>query len=486
MAKIVIIGAGVTGLSAGIYAQRNGHTAVVCDRQSVAGGNLTGWQRGEYHIDNCIHWLTGTNPCTKAYEIWMELGALGGKIKLHRPNTLYTYEKEGVCLSLYRDLEKTKAEWLSACPSDEKEIYRFFKGVQVVQRYCDRTENTQKQYNFGLFIAAMPYLAYFFGKNTGELAKRFRHTLSRGFVTAMLGKDFSALALLGVFATFCGGNGDLPQGGSLAMAQRIADMLQSLGGTLLLNKEAVKIEVKTDKNKPCVHFSDGECMECDYVVVTAEPAVAYKKLLRMPMPASLQKAYHDPEAYRFSAYQCAFACDKNCVPFEGDFIYPLSKGERKLLGAENMILRSFRHESDFAPKGKTVLQSLVFCDERASRQFIRLRQDTAKYQAKKAALADVIAQSIKQKFSASAHSLQVLDVWTPATYHRYTDAEVGSFMGFIWKKRTVPKALRVDLVREHVFFAGQWLQSPGGLPIAAKEGRDIVERICKQERMRIR
>ena len=77
MAKILIIGGGVAGLSAGIYAQMNGHQATICERQKNTGGNLTGWQRGEYHIDNCIHWLTGTNPATDTYKIWKDLGALG-------------------------------------------------------------------------------------------------------------------------------------------------------------------------------------------------------------------------------------------------------------------------------------------------------------------------------------------------------------------------------------------------------------------------
>ena len=76
MAKILIIGGGVSGLSAGIYAQLNGHSAVVCEKHAVAGGNLTGWQRGEYHIDNCIHWLTGTNPASKSYKMWEDLGVL--------------------------------------------------------------------------------------------------------------------------------------------------------------------------------------------------------------------------------------------------------------------------------------------------------------------------------------------------------------------------------------------------------------------------
>ena len=55
MAKIIIVGGGVSGLSAGIYAQLNGHTAVICEKHTKAGGNLTGWQREGYKIDNCIH-----------------------------------------------------------------------------------------------------------------------------------------------------------------------------------------------------------------------------------------------------------------------------------------------------------------------------------------------------------------------------------------------------------------------------------------------
>ena len=100
MAEILIIGGGVAGLSAGIYAQLNGHHATICERQKMTGGNLTGWQRGEYHIDNCIHWLTGTNPNTNLYKMWTDLGALGD-VKVYQPDLLYTYEEGGVRLSLY-------------------------------------------------------------------------------------------------------------------------------------------------------------------------------------------------------------------------------------------------------------------------------------------------------------------------------------------------------------------------------------------------
>ena len=81
MAGIVIIGGGVTGLSAGIHLladSEQAHRVTVCERHTVPGGNLTGWVRGGCYIDNCVHWLVGTNPATALYREWVKLGALDG------------------------------------------------------------------------------------------------------------------------------------------------------------------------------------------------------------------------------------------------------------------------------------------------------------------------------------------------------------------------------------------------------------------------
>ena len=99
MANIIIIGGGVAGLSAGIYAQMNGHHATIYEKHFKAGGNLTGWDRNGYHIDNCIHWLTGTNPVTKLYKTWKDLGALGD-VPVYQAESLFTFEKDGYTLSL--------------------------------------------------------------------------------------------------------------------------------------------------------------------------------------------------------------------------------------------------------------------------------------------------------------------------------------------------------------------------------------------------
>ena len=44
MKKVIVVGAGVSGLSAGIYAALAGFDVTVCEKHRVAGGNLTGRQ----------------------------------------------------------------------------------------------------------------------------------------------------------------------------------------------------------------------------------------------------------------------------------------------------------------------------------------------------------------------------------------------------------------------------------------------------------
>ena len=482
MAEVLIIGGGVSGLSAGIYAQLNSLHATICEKQNTTGGNLTGWQRGKYHIDNCIHWLTGTNPNSNYYQIWKDLGALGN-VKIYYADTLYTYEENGVQLSLYNDIDKIAKELLELSPDDKKEIQSLIKAVKILQKVCGISEKQSAVKAEALReLLAAPALYKYFRMSTGTLSKRFKNPIIQGFITSMLGHDFSALALLIVFATFCGKNGGIPQGSSVGTAKRITERFLALGGKLLLNKEAVAIQ-ETETGKQLVCFSDGTMITADYVVIATEPPMAFKKLLNLPLPNTFLKQYSNPKMPRFSSFQCAFACEESDLPFRNDFIFKLPKAEQKKLHTENLILREFSHETTFAPKGCNIIQTLTFCNEKDCIDFIKLRDNTEKYKAKKMDIAQTIQGAIEKKFPPLQGKLRCIDVWTPATYHRYTNAETGAYMGFLFPPKMLPKRLNnIIKQRPNVVLATQWLQAPGGLPIAASVGKNAVEKILKRER----
>lgn len=477
MKRILIIGGGVAGLSAGIFARLHGFEACVFERGEIAGGNLTGWQRGEYHIDNCIHWLTGTNPASATYRLWEELGVLGD-VEVMQSESLYTCEVSGERLTLWRDLDRLEREMLALAPEDERRTRAFCADVRMAQRMLGiGGEGRNEKSTVAQNLLVMPRLLRYTRLDVGSYAARFRHPLIRAFLTSLLTPCFGVLALFCVFAHYTADNGGIPRGSSRGMAQRLEERFLSLGGALQLKKEAVKIH-REGRLARAVSFSDGTRAEGDYVVLTTDPAASFGRLLDVRMPAQLERMYHSTRHFRFSGYHCAFACVLPRLPFQGDFITPLSPNDQAMLGTRDLILREFSHEPSFAPTGHSILQTMAFCDEEGAREFIALRRAGDAYVKRKKEIAARLQVLIEARFPQLQGKLSLLDVWTPATYQRYVGSEIGSYMSFAFGGGVLPLAVS-NRVRglDNVILATQWLQPPGGLPIAAQSGKRAIETI---------
>lgn len=483
MANIIIVGAGVAGLSAGIYAQMNGHTATIYERHGRSGGNLTGWNRNGYHIDNCIHWLTGTNPSSNLYRTWTDLGVLGD-VPVYQAEALYTFEKDGQRLSLWKDLDRVEAEMLRISPADREEIRSFIKAVKTIRRMngVDGAAHNEKGSRLGNLVSA-PSLLKYYRLSTGELARRFSHPLLQGFIGSFITEHFSSVALLVVFATFTGENGGIPMGASCAMAQRMTERFISLGGRLRVGVGVARIHTEGRRARS-VTLDNGETVTGDYIIITSDPATVFGGLLPShDMPPQLQRLYANPRLRRFSSLHCAFSCDTTDLPFCGDLIFEVSEGERDAIGGSYLVVREFSHEKGFAPNGKSIIQTMMYCSEETALRLIELSGDREAYREWKRRMAADVEDVLLRHFPQWEGKLSCLDVWTPATYHRYVGSQMGSYMSFIFPPRTLPRKVSGRIRGlDNVLLASQWLQAPGGLPIAARAGMDAIGRINLQSR----
>lgn len=96
----------LAGLSAGIYGQKQGFETEIYEKHGIAGGQCTGWDREGCHIDNCIHWLTGTREGTKLYQMWEEVGALGKNVQVIQSDffiPLKLVGKESHCGGIWKE-----------------------------------------------------------------------------------------------------------------------------------------------------------------------------------------------------------------------------------------------------------------------------------------------------------------------------------------------------------------------------------------------
>ena len=480
MTKIVIIGAGVAGLSAGIKARLNGYDAVIVEKHRTPGGNLTGWDREGFHIDNCIHWLTGTNPLSDLYRTWQELGVLSD-VGIYQADSLYTYRKDGRELSLKRDIRQLEADMLSFSEGDEKAIRSFLGAVRamgVISGFAGE-QYDRKPSAFEKAVAARkiaPYLTI----TSRQAADRFKSPMLRGFLRSLLSDHFSAMALLIVFSTFCSGNGGIPFGSSTAMARRMVQRFKTLGGELFCGSGAQRINIENG-TAVSVMLENGKVIPTDFVILACEPLCAFGKLLdRSLMPKAVKRRYEDPRLKRFSAFHCAFSCEREALSFHGDLIVDLPKELQKVFQSGFLVLREFSHEKQFSPQGKSLIQAICFCPKERCEYFIRLKKDEDAYRRIKEHLCEKLRKLIELHCIETAGRLRCIDCWTPATYRRFTGSETGSFMSFALPPKMIPSFIK-SRVRgvKNLFLANQWQQMPGGLPIAANAGIKAAEEIKK-------
>ena len=159
---------------------------------------------------------------------------------------------------------------------------------------------------------------------------------------------------------------------------------------------------------------------------------------------------------------------------------------RVVLPGHHVNLRYEGHEKSYSPKGKTLLQAMIYCSEEAAVSYIEAKHHSKEaYQKQKEEIAECISALTVKQFPFLAGKLRAIDVWTPSTYQRYLGTEVGSFMSFAFPKSSIPRELSNRVASfNHLYLAGQWLQMPGGLPIAVTSGKKAILRIVKQDRIR--
>ncbi|MDD3413851.1 MAG: FAD-dependent oxidoreductase [Lachnospiraceae bacterium] len=228
MKKIVIVGGGIAGLTAGIYARKSGFEVDLFEKNHAAGGQCIGWNRKNHHIDNCIHWLTGTKQGTELRKLWEEIGALSPEMKFVENDKFYTSYCGDQSVTLWRDLERTKRELLYLSPEDEFEINQLMEYVKYavccempVKKPMDMM-NLFDYIHLGKAMGDMPKVIKMYGKvSVKDMADKFKHPMLKALFKDYLPQDYQASSFVVSYATIVAGNGNIPVGGSLAMTQRI-------------------------------------------------------------------------------------------------------------------------------------------------------------------------------------------------------------------------------------------------------------------------
>lgn len=490
MKKVVIIGGGIAGMTAGILLQKAGFKTEIYEKNALPGGHCTGWKREGYFIDNCIHWLTGTRPGSGLYELWKEIGALGDGVEVYQKEMFFSSKLNGQTLTFWRDKERTRKELLALSPEDEQEINKLMDYVSLAETMTVPVEKPFDAMNLvdfikmGMSMKEMGKVMKEYGKmDINELAMRFKHPLIRRAITDYMPSGYQAYAFLVSYGTVTGGNGDIPKGGSLAMSLRIAEKYKEYGGIIHTNADVEKI-ILSGRKAEGILLRNGMRVDADYVICACDTDYIFRKLLPAKyMPRGLREMYMNREKYPVSSgFQIAYAVDGVFADLTGTRIFScrdINVGSRMV---QYMSIQSYDYEPDFAPEGKMILQTNFSQTEADYKYWESLYMDKAAYDTRKAEIAEQAMQRVIEEYPFLEGKIRVIDVWSPMTYTRYCNSYQGAYMSFVTTKQaksiTVPGVIKgID----NVLLASQWLMGPGGLPTAAAMGKFAAWRIVKKK-----
>ncbi len=485
MKKVIIVGAGIAGLTAGSYALQSGFDVTIYESHTLPGGASTSWRRKGYFFEGGMHWLTGSSPKTALHKLWLEVGALNDKVPMYNRDPFFTFEYEGKKACLYRDVDKLRKHFLEIAPEDKDEIISLCKDLKkftkVSMPLSDikgvkvKRKSSMSISSILSMLPALPRMGFYSKQTAKEYSDRFKNPLLRMLLESVVGPDYNAIGLLFTMATFASGDGGYPEGGSLGMAVRMAKNFEAQGGKICYGKAVSKVAVKEGAAVGVI--INGERMPSDAVIVTRDTRTAIDTLFDAPIHEDWAETMRKDTIAMLDTFICVgVEADLSELPESVSFVLeePLMCGG---IPVTTIGINNYSGFKGYAPEGGTSITSIINGD---SYDYWKTCKENGTYEAEKQKLAEAFIKILAKKYPKTEGKIAVWDVATPLTYERYLGSYKGSWMTIIGKGSSLNKSYpsKPESIK-NVYFASHRLMPPGGLPVASESGRKAVQYLCK-------
>jgi phytoene dehydrogenase-like protein len=486
--SIIIIGAGIAGLSAGCYGQMNGYRTQIFELHDKPGGLCTSWKRKEYTIDGCLHWLVGSSPGNSFYRIWKELGAVQGRRMIDHDVFITIEGNESKVFTVYTDVDRLESHMKELAPQDKKIIEKFTNAVRACAGIDLPVDKAPELYGpldgpeiLSKMLPFLKIMQSWKGISIQDFAQEFTDPFLRQvFALTFNLPDFPMMAVLMTLAWMHQKSAGFPEGGSLEFSRAIERRYLNLGGEIHYRAPVSKILVQNGKSVG-VRLADGTEHGGDIVISAADGHSTIFQMLDGKYISKKVQEYYEQFPLFPPLIQVTLGVARS---FQGEprlLLYHLKQPtiiagkEEKLLGVE-----IYNFDATLAPPGKTVLDVKFFSDYEYWKS---LKQNPKHYKAEKEKIAKQVINLLDQRFPGLAGQVEMCDVATPMTWERYTGNWRASFEGWLITTKTFGMSMSKTLPGlKNFYMCGQWVEPGGGVPSAALSARNLVQVICKRDR----
>jgi len=488
--SIIIIGAGLAGLSTGCYAQMNGYRSHIFEHHAVPGGVAATWKRKGYAIDRGIHFIMGHKPGAALHELYRELSIT----EANRFVDMTTYarfsdEASGRTVDVTQDLDRLAHDLKAFSPDDARVINELIAGARATQgldmseigmskppEMVGRMERLKQIWNMR---RVFKYMSTMYGQSVADYVQAIHDPWLRRLIENLFLPEVPVWFLFMLLGLLADGQLGLLEGGCLGLVQAIEKRYKNLGGRVTYNATVDKILVKNDRAVG-VHLASGSKHHADFVVSAADGySTIFKMLGGRYVDDEIEDRYTNWMLTR-PTMMVSFGVNRE---FTGEpwltvinLRHPFRAGNQHI---DTIIIRIFNYSSRFAPEGKTVIQASF---DTEWDWWNDLQKDRPRYEAEKERVAEQVLKQLEVYYTGISSLVEVVDVATPYTTWRYTLNHNGAYMGWL----PTPEVLSTAVARtppglDNFYMAGQWVMPGGGVPPCLSSGRHVVQLLCHHD-----
>ena len=255
--SIIIIGAGISGLAAGCYAQMNGYRSQIFELHSLPGGLCSSWVRKGYTFDGCLSYLYGTGLGQPFNQVWQELGVAQALKFIDLDEFIRIQAPDGQVLTVSCDPDRLAAHMKAISPLDNRLIDSLAQAIKqlasfdlsVLQKKPRSVVERQRLAFLRADDAALtPAMLKWALTSAQDFSARFKNPFLRQAVSQMFGwPEIPMMAGIASLGYMHARNAGFPAGGSLEFARALEKRYLELGGRSITNPRWRKSWLKTTR-----------------------------------------------------------------------------------------------------------------------------------------------------------------------------------------------------------------------------------------------
>jgi phytoene desaturase len=481
--RVVVVGAGLGGLSCALHLAGAGREVVVLERELQPGGRAGRLVRDGYEFD------TGPAVLTMPELVAEPLAAVGERLsdwlELRRLDPAYrAHFPDGSTLDVIADTAAMAGEISRVCGSREADRYlRFVDHVRrlwqleradFVERNLDSprdllTANLLRLVAAGGFRRLQPKVDRFLRDPRTRRVFSFQALYAGVAPHRALGL-YAVISYLDAVAGVY-----FPRGGIHAVPRALAEAAEKHGVRMRYGTTVTRVEVRGDRAS-AVHTADGERIPADVVVLNPDLPVAYRDLLpdtprrvRRLRPSPSAVVLHVGSAQRYGGiahHNLHFGRAWRRTFDE------VTRGGRLMTDPSLLVSNPTRSDPSLAPPGREVYYVLAPVPNLANAQ-IEWRDGLARWYG-----AELMTTLEERGYVGFTGAVEVCEVVTPADWAHGGMAAGTPFAAAhtLWQTGPFrPSTLHPGL--SNVVFVGSGTQPGVGVPMVLISGKLAAQRI---------